>query len=756
MEIVSYPVGLLIGLLPVLVDVGDSRAPARLLLDGRQSCTVTAEAPACTVDLGPNPALHLLELVRTDLTGRVVERAARWINRPGVEAELRASGDCDEKTKSCEFLLTWAHPSKLDPTEVSVALDGVTVSRGLSRTVRVGFPSDATPQLVTANATFPDGRRATFTRMLGNAYSERSEASLEAVLITVDDSNADDGNTATSLLRAGWALRTLERGSPVITFVVTPHALDGIPDLGAAAGRDPNLFTNPLRGADEVRLVVADDKMASVDLWGAVFVRNLTRIEVGADFNSLAAAATEKEGHWIRRLIRATHGGGSAKRARTADTVAAVGYDLGGSSRRRMLVLIAGPDGEDDSAFSPTQAQAYLAAVGVPLVVWRIGAGAAKGWPAGPVLRGGKDCAAQLATLRKDIDQQRVAWIRGRGDSRDFQPTLPPGVTMAGRERSIALPAEEGQPVAGADAKVVYAVAIEPTSPQTIYAGTRTGLRISKDGGEHWGAVLTGGDPREVYAIGLTAQGTEQFIGSNGGIGRHNAGDKGWELMAALPVFAVATDPNVPSVALAATRGGVIRTTDGGRKWSFSSKGLEGTFALAIAADPQHQTFFYAATAGEGVFRSTDGGKSWRAAGLERMIVRCLAVSGKHSETVYAGTDAGVFASENSGRSWRWMSTGLQHAIVYALAVDPADPLTMFAGTAAGLFESRDQGGSWHQMAGPEAHASVSSIAIDSAAGRIFAGTLGQGVLQFSFSSNRPARETRGTDRNALPARRTS
>ncbi len=749
MEIVSYPVGLLIGLLPVLVDMGDSRAPARLLLDGRQSCTVTAEAPACTVDLGPNPALHLLELVRTDSTGQVVERAARWINRPGVEAELRAAGDCDEKTKSCEFLLTWAHPSKLDPTEVSVALDGAEVSRGVSRTVRVGIPSGAMPQLVTANAIFPDGRRATFTHMLGNSYSERAEASLQAVLITVNEANGNEHDIAASLLRAGWPLRTLERGSFAITFVVTPHALDGMPGLGAAAGRDSNLFTNPLQGADEVRLVVADDKMASVDLWNAVFVRNLTRIEVGADFNSLTAAATAKEGLWIRRMIRAARGGGSAKRSRTADTVAAVGYDLGGTSRRRMLVLIAGPDGVDESAFSPTQAQAYLAAVGVPLVVWRVGKGAARGWPAGPILRGGEDFAAQLKALRKGIDQQRVAWIRGRVDSRDFEPKLPPGVALAGREISGHLPVEEGQPVAGAETRVVYAVAIEPTSPRTIYAGTRTGLRLSRDGGEHWSAMPIGGEPREVYAIGSIAQGAELFIGSNGGIGRRRAGEDGWKLMAELPVFAVAIDPNVPGVALAATRGGVIRTTDGGLKWGSSSKGLERTFAFAIAADPLHRALFYAATAGEGVFRSTDGGKSWKAAGLDRMIVRCLAVGGNHNETVYAGTDAGVFASENSGRSWRWMSVGLPRAIVYALAVDPADPLTMFAGTVAGLFQSRDEGRSWQLMAGPEAHAPVSSIAIDSAAGRIFAGTLGHGVLQFSFSPNRPGPETRGTDRYA-------
>jgi len=51
-------------------------------------CNATASRPKCTVNLGPDPHVHLLELIRRDGSGQVTERVERWVNRPGEEAEL--------------------------------------------------------------------------------------------------------------------------------------------------------------------------------------------------------------------------------------------------------------------------------------------------------------------------------------------------------------------------------------------------------------------------------------------------------------------------------------------------------------------------------------------------------------------------------------------------------------------------------------------------------------------------------------------
>ena len=67
-------------------------------------------------------------------------------------------------------------------------------------------------------------------------------------------------------------------------------------------------------------------------------------------------------------------------------------------------------------------------------------------------------------------------------------------------------------------------------------------------------------------------------------------------------------------------------------------------------------------------------------------------------DTLYAGTDAGLFASRDGGRSWEVV--GLAGYEVWALAAVPADPRTVLAATQpAGVFRSRDGGRSWSEIA---------------------------------------------------------
>src|SRR5664279_4792247 len=82
MRILTFVPGVADGHLPVVVDLGVSPPPAELLLNGAPACRVTAVRQTCLVDLGPAPRVTLLELVRRDASGKVVERARRWVNKP--------------------------------------------------------------------------------------------------------------------------------------------------------------------------------------------------------------------------------------------------------------------------------------------------------------------------------------------------------------------------------------------------------------------------------------------------------------------------------------------------------------------------------------------------------------------------------------------------------------------------------------------------------------------------------------------------
>ena len=721
MEILSYPVGLLIGLFPVIVDLGPNAQNAELLLDGRPACAVTGRAPACTVDLGPDPVIHLMELVRKDKAGQVTERVSRWVNKPGVEAEVHVGGTCEKKTRSCDFIVTWAHPLKQDPASLTVAVDGSTVSRLVTNKIRVPFPAQATPQVVTADAVFPDGRRATYTRLLYGDNPEAAEASLQAIPVVLEKEMRDE-ELAKSLKDAGWPVRAVELGEFEVVFVVEPGVLESMSSFGLSTQ------SKPLSSAEQIRAILANDSLTAFLLHDAA-TEDQTRplapdlIHYGSRA-PLRAPPRNPVGSWIRGLFQAPGSVPATHRLRTSDAIAAAGYHLGGSSRRRAVVLIAGAGREDESTFSPEQARAYLGQTRVPLYVWRKDPGAAKEWDggSGPLL---SKIAYDISELRRELDRQRIVWLEGRVDPREFHPRLPPGVTIAGTFQSGA----KSPPNAGRETDAVFTVTAVPGSPGTVYAGTRAGLEVSRDGGRTWSRVKTGNEQGEVYAVAFPGGGNDIFFGSSGAIGRSIAGGESWALAPTLAVFSIL--PSSKDMAFAATRGGVYRTSDGGTRWIPSEAGMERTFAFSLAADPGNPDVLYAATAGSGVFKSTNRGQSWKQAGreLERTVVRCVATDPANAETVYAGTDGGVFVTLDGANSWQRRSSGLPRVAVYAVLADPSTQGRVFAGTAAGLFESRDGARSWKRSAGSDADAQVTSLALDPSEGKLYAGTLDRGVL---------------------------
>ncbi len=101
-----------------------------------------------------------------------------------------------------------------------------------------------------------------------------------------------------------------------------------------------------------------------------------------------------------------------------------------------------------------------------------------------------------------------------------------------------------------------------------------------------------------------------------------------------------------------------------------------------------------------GIYRSQDGGKSWVQInqGLFDQNIHCLAIDPNAPEIIYAGTSRGIFKSEDAGDNWsEWFdeSSGLTSSIIHDLALDPKNPDLLFAATDGGIFQSLDGGESW-------------------------------------------------------------
>jgi photosystem II stability/assembly factor-like uncharacterized protein len=143
---------------------------------------------------------------------------------------------------------------------------------------------------------------------------------------------------------------------------------------------------------------------------------------------------------------------------------------------------------------------------------------------------------------------------------------------------------------------------------------------------------------------------------------------------------------------------------------------------------------------GLGVFRSVDSGETWEPIvnGMGVVPMLGLAINPADPQTIYASgwlsreKRASVFVSTNGGVSWA--ATDLYEHFdwhwVLDLAVDPHAPHTVFAGSEAGLFWSDDQGTNWNRASDGLGHVSVQSldIAADEDRSILYIGTVG-GVI---------------------------
>jgi CARDB len=206
----------------------------------------------------------------------------------------------------------------------------------------------------------------------------------------------------------------------------------------------------------------------------------------------------------------------------------------------------------------------------------------------------------------------------------------------------------------------VTAMAIDPTAPTTLYAGTRGGVFKSTDGGASWAPMNVG--------------------------------------LSHLGIAALAINPTTPTTLYAGTlNGGVFMSSDGAANWAPMNTGLSDLIIYTLAIDSTTPSILYAGTSRSGVFKSTDGGASWAPmnAGLLNLNVVALAIDPTTPTTLYAGTGGGVFESTDGAVSWAPMNVGLSNQNVSTLAIDPTTPTTLYAGTQRGVFKSADGAASW-------------------------------------------------------------
>ena len=261
---------------------------------------------------------------------------------------------------------------------------------------------------------------------------------------------------------------------------------------------------------------------------------------------------------------------------------------------------------------------------------------------------------------------------------------------------------------AGLRTSSVGALAVAPSNPDVVYAGTG-----------------------EVELRGNIIEGDGLYRSSDGGKTWKPAG-----LADTRAIGRIRVDPGNPDVVYVAALGhafgsnperGVFRSRDGGNTWQKVLFRDERTGAVDLVIDPSNPRVLYAALwevfrtphslssggPGSGLFKSTDGGDTWteltRRPGLPAGVIGKIgvSVSGADAARVYAIVEAaegGIFRSDDGGATWtrvnderRFRQRAFYYTRIYA---DPKNRDRVYV-LNTGCYRSDDGGKTWKAIRVP-------------------------------------------------------
>jgi photosystem II stability/assembly factor-like uncharacterized protein len=294
-----------------------------------------------------------------------------------------------------------------------------------------------------------------------------------------------------------------------------------------------------------------------------------------------------------------------------------------------------------------------------------------------------------------------------------------------------------------------FALALAPTAPAHLIAGTGEGVWQSGDAGASWSASNTGMVNVAMLSLAAASPPGRAYAGAwNGKIFRSDDGGASWlrlpvpAALASHPSSALAVDPTDSSVVYAGSLGanGVFKSSDGGLNWSPLSTGSPPLTGYSLVVDPTEPDIVYAGAFG-GVYRSTQGGNDWVHTGGLFAAVVSLAIDPAAPGTLYAGHDPlngggfpMIFKTTSSGELWSPVNEGLpsvSNAAVQALAVDPASGAVYAGLEELGVYKSTNGGASWAPANDGLTNLDVTSLQVDPGlTGTVYAGTRGGGVFQ--------------------------
>jgi photosystem II stability/assembly factor-like uncharacterized protein len=270
----------------------------------------------------------------------------------------------------------------------------------------------------------------------------------------------------------------------------------------------------------------------------------------------------------------------------------------------------------------------------------------------------------------------------------------------------------------------VYGMTTHPTESRTIFAGADDGIYKSTDGGQSFAHLDSPMNKMDVWKIAIDPSNPDIiFAGTRpAALYRSKDGGKSWKQLAVdmadecpnvrIPrVTALVVDPSDPRTVWAGVEvDGVRRSLDGGDTWTRITEGVPDPDIHDVTINLNGSRKVLTTTPRE-IFASTDAGEHWTPLGVGEQfrLPYCRALTQKEGDpkTLFVATGDGAVGktgaiqrSKDGGSKWEMAKLpGEPNSPIWTFATNPANPDRIVTCSHYGeLYATEDAGDTWRKL----------------------------------------------------------
>jgi photosystem II stability/assembly factor-like uncharacterized protein len=269
----------------------------------------------------------------------------------------------------------------------------------------------------------------------------------------------------------------------------------------------------------------------------------------------------------------------------------------------------------------------------------------------------------------------------------------------------------------------ILALARSSSDPRVLIAGTLRGVFRSTDDGTHWKQISPEGSTElhEVESIAIDPTNPDIIYAGTWHLPWKTIdGGKTWVnikegIIDDSDVFSIIVDPKNPSIVYASACSGIYKSETAAEPNAHDSikpgnrfhkiQGIPSTARRTrkLMQDPRHFDTVYAGTT-EGLYRTLDAGEKWERTTGPDLIINDVFIDPTAPDHVLLATDrGGVLSSDNAGMTFHASNAGFSARQIIAYAADPHNPSHLFVGVVndketGGVFASTNGGVRWQQQ----------------------------------------------------------